>query len=86
MIDKADGQIRSWAVLIGINLYVNDRLLKGCVRDVEIVEQYLHISLNPSHLKIMKLTTTASSDKKTSQPQERPELLSIYQNVIESLQ
>lgn len=76
------------AFLIGINFYFPHRLeerncyknLKGCVQDINHVETYLKNTFNLTPDQIIKLTATASDNPK--QPQEPPELLPTYENIV----
>lgn len=76
------------ALLIGINFYFPHRLpdgncyknLKGCVQDINHVETYLKNTFNLSPDQIIKLTATASDNPE--QPQEPPELLPTYENIV----
>ena len=76
MTDNGDSQTRKWAVLIGINLYLNDKSLKGCSRDVETIEQYLRNGIRPDEINIVILTANASSDPRS--PRESPDQLPTY--------
>lgn len=76
------------ALLIGINFYFPHRLpegncyknLKGCVQDINHVETYLKNTFNLTPDQIIKLTATASDNPE--QPQEPPELLPTYENIV----
>ncbi|WP_027254639.1 caspase family protein [Planktothrix agardhii] len=76
------------ALLIGINFYFPHRLpegncyknLKGCVQDINHVETYLKNTFNLTPEQIIKLTATASDNPE--QPQEPPELLPTYENIV----
>jgi hypothetical protein len=76
------------ALLIGINFYFPHRLpegncyrnLKGCVQDINHVETYLKNTFNLTPDQIIKLTATASDNPE--QPQESPELLPTYENIV----
>ncbi|MEG4071382.1 caspase family protein [Microcoleus sp. Pol14C2] len=76
------------ALLIGINFYFPHRLpegnyyknLRGCVRDINNVETYLKDTFNLTPDQIIKLTATASDNP--NQPQEPPELLPTYENIV----
>lgn len=76
------------ALLIGINFYFPHRLpegncyknLKGCVPDINHVETYLKNTFNLTPDQIIKLTATASDNPE--QPQEPPELLPTYENIV----
>jgi hypothetical protein len=50
-----------WAVLIGIDYYENQPL-HGCVSDVKNVEQLLRDTLEPSRLRIQKITAEAPNE------------------------
>lgn len=77
-----------YALLIGINFYFPHRLpegnyyknLGGCVRDINHVETYLKDTFNLTSDRIIKLTATASDNP--NQPQEPPELLPTYENIV----
>ena len=77
-----------YALLIGINFYFPHRLpegnyyknLRGCVRDINNVETYLKDTFNLTPDRIIKLTATASDNP--NQPQEPPELLPTYENIV----
>ncbi|KAH0558764.1 hypothetical protein GP486_004595 [Trichoglossum hirsutum] len=73
--------ITHWALLIGINFYGRPEIsLRGCVRDVEHIEQYLRISL--PCVEIQTLTATAPSDPNSSRPAEGPDSWPTRENVI----
>lgn len=76
MTDNGDSQTRKWAVLIGINLYLNDKSLKGCSRDVGTIEQYLRNGIRPDETDIVTLTANASSESRS--PRESPDQLPTY--------
>ncbi|MEG4112471.1 MULTISPECIES: caspase family protein [unclassified Microcoleus] len=77
-----------YALLIGINFYFPHRLpegnyyknLRGCVPDINHVETYLKETFNLTPDQIIKLTATASDNP--NQPQEPPELLPTYENIV----
>lgn len=77
-----------YALLIGINFYFPHRLpegnyyknLGGCVQDINHVETYLKDTFNLTPDQIIKLTATASDNP--NQPQEPPELLPTYENIV----
>jgi Caspase domain len=77
-----------YALLIGINFYFPHRLpegncyknLGGCVQDINHVETYLKDTFNLTPDQIIKLTATASDNP--DQPQEPPELLPTYENIV----
>ncbi|MEG3862475.1 caspase family protein [Microcoleus sp. herbarium12] len=77
-----------YALLIGINFYFPHRLpegncyknLRGCVQDINHVETYLKDTFHLTPDQIIKLTATASDNP--DQPQEPPELLPTYENIV----
>lgn len=77
-----------YALLIGINFYFPHRLpegnyyknLRGCVPDINHVETYLKDTFNLTPDQIIKLTATPSDNP--NQPQEPPELLPTYENIV----
>ncbi|MEG3960390.1 caspase family protein [Microcoleus sp. herbarium2] len=76
-----------YAILIGINFYFPHNLpdgryknLQGCVQDINHVETYLKDTFNLTADQIIKLTATASENP--NQPQEPPELLPTYENIV----
>jgi hypothetical protein len=71
-----------WAVLIGINFYAEEPL-KGCVRDVENVEQYLKAGSTP--VTVVALTASTPPDQDPHHPPEQPNLWPTYENVISNL-
>lgn len=73
-----------YVILIGINVYrENDKVLKGCVRDVQEIKTYIEATLNPIHIRIF----TASPTEKESSPPlaEEPRLWPTYDNIVSSL-
>ncbi|MCJ1328908.1 hypothetical protein MMC10_005585 [Thelotrema lepadinum] len=74
---------RRWAILIGINLYINDRCLEGCARDVELAEHYLRTASWP--VDIVTFTATKLNDDAIRRPQEQAAALPTYENVTASL-
>lgn len=76
-----------YALLIGIDFYFPHELpdgrykkLRGCVRDINHIETYLKDTFNLTLDQIIKLTATASEN--SNQPQEPPELLPTYENIV----
>ena len=76
-----------YALLIGIDFYLPHDLpdgryknLRGCVQDINHVETYLKTTFNLTTDQIIKLTATASENP--NQPQEPPELLPTYENIV----
>ncbi|KAE8447332.1 hypothetical protein EG329_010890 [Mollisiaceae sp. DMI_Dod_QoI] len=83
MADEAGIPATHWAILIGINFYVDDQCLHGSVRDVEMVKQYLEAGPTPVDIAI--LTATTPSDPSSRRPIEDPDLWPTSKNVIASL-
>ena len=77
-----------YPLLIGIDFYFPHLLpegnyyknLRGCVQDINHVETYLKTTFNLTPDQIIKLTATASANP--NQPQEPPELLPTYENIV----
>jgi hypothetical protein len=72
-----------YAILIGINAYP-DHPLKGCVRDVQDIGDYLQGALNS--VQIYMLTATIGRDPETSRPTEDPMHWPTCDNVIAALE
>lgn len=81
-----------YALLIGINCYPPNKLpdggsyrsLKGCVRDINLIEGFLKGELDVPSEHILKLTSTASQQD-SSQPIESGDQLPTRQNIVNSL-
>ena len=76
-----DAATNHWAVLIGINFYENP--LKGCVRDVESIKQYLEAASTP--VNVYTFTASAPSDPNSRHPAEKPDSWPTFENVTSSL-
>ncbi|MEM6453241.1 MAG: caspase family protein, partial [Cyanobacteria bacterium P01_D01_bin.105] len=77
-----------YALLIGINHYIPNTLykdLRGCVRDIDLVDAYLKNSLGVPSSNIWKLTAPAPDDSALAdiRSAERPP---TYRNIVESFQ
>lgn len=72
-----------YAILIGINAYP-DRPLKGCVRDVQDIKDYLQGALNS--VQIQTLTATKSTDSESCLPMEDPMHWPTRDNVISAFE
>ncbi|KAK4170900.1 caspase domain-containing protein [Triangularia setosa] len=83
MANEAGNVPTHWAVLIGIDFYVQDRHLQGSVRDVETVKQYLEAGTTPVDIAI--LTAKAPSCPSSPRPVEEPALWPTYNNIIAKL-
>jgi hypothetical protein len=82
-MSEADGETNYWALLIGINFYLKDTPLQGCVRDVECIEQYLESLSIP--LNIDKFTASTPSEPDSRHPAETPDSWPTFENVTYSL-
>lgn len=81
--NEANSSAKHWAVLIGINFYVNDRCLRGSVRDVEMIIQYLEAGTTP--VDVALLTATTPSESGVTRPVEKPSLWPTRINVVSTL-
>ncbi len=89
-MNSAQGVVTSnfFALLIGIDCYLPNKLpegssyksLAGCVRDINHVESFLRNTLQVPEAQILKLT--ASNTDQSNQPQESPEHLPTYENIV----
>ncbi|MHC0068621.1 caspase family protein [Nostoc sp. UIC 10890] len=90
MISQSTSVTNYYALLIGINCYLPNKLaggysygnLAGCVQDVNKVEAYL-LNTVPK-IKIFKLTSSISNN--SILPKEPEELLPTYKNIINKIQ
>lgn len=84
----ANSTFKFFALLIGIDCYLPNTLpegssyksLTGCVRDINCIESYFRNTLQVPHAQILKLT--ASNIDGSKQPQEPPEHLPTYENIV----
>ncbi len=96
-MDRQQIVITHYAILIGINAYPKDSL-KGCVRDVREIEQYLKGTPKPPQIQVFTASSTKDLDSshqaenldssrasQSSGPIESPELWPTYGNVTSSL-
>jgi hypothetical protein len=74
---------KSWALLIGINFYVQEKCLSGCVRDVKSIASYLRAS--QKEVKITVLTATTPSITDSYYPAEDPAAWPTSKNIISFL-
>jgi Caspase domain len=76
-----------YALLIGVDCYLPNRLpdnsfypsLRGCVRDIAHVEEFLQRQLEIPPERILKLTATNTG---ATQPPERPDQWPTYENML----
>jgi hypothetical protein len=88
LIQPSTNTSKFFALLIGIDCYLPNTLpdgssyksLAGCVRDINHVESFLNKKLQVPQAQILKLT--ASNSERSNQPQEPPEQLPTYQNIV----
>ena len=84
-MDIKESPTKNWAILVGINFYVNDRPLKGCVRDVEAIEHYLSTGTGSNEVDVVTFIAGKSTDIDLQSSQEQPGQLPTYENVTNSL-
>ncbi|KAL9124340.1 MAG: hypothetical protein Q9217_006323 [Psora testacea] len=84
-MDRSCPKTNKWAVLIGINFYLKDKPLKGCVRDVEMIEHYLRAKSEPIDIDIIKFTITESPRVSHQGQPGYLNQLPTYENVVRSL-
>ena len=68
-----------FAVLIGIDFY-KDKPLHGCVRDTDLIQQYLESNATP--IQVRKLTASIPVDPNSLQPNGEPESWPTFENVL----
>ena len=77
---------KTYGLLIGVNHYQPNRFygdLKGCVRDINLVDSYLKKVLQIPPEDIRRLTTSAPEDGKLSRVREnQPDLEPTYKNIV----
>ncbi|KAG8525776.1 uncharacterized protein KY384_000536 [Bacidia gigantensis] len=69
----------TWAILIGINFYVQDRHLHGAVQDVRDMGAYLEA--NHEHVKLSILTASAPQNSNDKVPIEEPDAWPTFENI-----
>ncbi|MEG3863329.1 caspase family protein [Microcoleus sp. herbarium12] len=75
-----------YALLIGVDCYLPNQLyknLKGCVRDINLVADYLLKTLEIPFEQIFKLT---SPNPDTIEAIQTPDILPTYKNIVENFQ
>ncbi|KAK4233730.1 caspase domain-containing protein [Achaetomium macrosporum] len=85
MIETTEAAMTRRAVLIGINYYVKDRCLQGCVRDVTDIKHTLDNDNSPTSASILVLTATTPADQSSVRPLEEPTAWPTYDNVSKAL-
>jgi hypothetical protein len=85
MVDQPNSLENFYALLIGIDIYnENSRFtsLKGAVRDIKLVAEYLEKTLKLPPEKIFKLTSSNPESPSANQPIEPAEALPTYANIV----
>ena len=90
MTDEATQVPNLYALLIGVNCYMPNRLpdgsryksLSGCVRDIEAVEAFLKDVRKVPEAQILKLTASCDTEDETK-PVESPEQLPTRNNIVD---
>ncbi|MEG4076306.1 caspase family protein [Microcoleus sp. Pol14C2] len=87
MADQPEKRPNIHALLIGINYYKPNRLypnLKGCVRDINLVDDYLRRTLQIPAERIRKLTSPNREDSTLSEVRGgiEPDVLPTYENIV----
>ncbi|MEO1792045.1 MAG: caspase family protein [Cyanobacteria bacterium J06629_19] len=85
---QANGRSTIYALLIGINHYAPNSLysdLRGCVRDIDLVNTYLRGALNIPEQQIWKLTAPSPDDSALADLRSA-EKLPTYRNIVESFE
>lgn len=85
MTETTKAALTRWAVLIGINYYVKDRCLQGCVRDVTDIKHTLDNEKSPTSANVLVLTATTPPDQTSVRPLEESTAWPTYDNVIKAL-
>ena len=83
MADAAQASPGRWGILVGINFYVTDTCLEGCIQDVELAEHYFRTA--PWPMDIVTFTATKPVDEASKRPQESADALPTYENVNAAL-
>ncbi|MEG5043498.1 caspase family protein [Microcoleus sp. B4-C1] len=87
MADQPDQTPNIYALLIGIDYYKPNRLyknLKGCVRDINLVDDYLQRTLQIPAERIRKLTSPNREDSTLLEVRggTEPDVLPTYENIV----
>ncbi|KAM0522998.1 hypothetical protein ACHAPE_001489 [Trichoderma viride] len=83
MADSSSASRKHWAILVGIDYYIREKCLHGCVRDVFKVKEYLEAGPDP--VNIAMLTATTPSDPSSRLPLEDPPSWPTRANFTEQL-
>lgn len=81
----AQKRTKGWMILIGLNFYIRDRPLRGCVRDVEAIKQYIQVGHQTDDLDVSLLTATGPSATDPARPSEEGDRLPTHDNVVNCL-
>ncbi|MEG4805387.1 caspase family protein [Microcoleus sp. ARI1-B5] len=87
MADQPKQTLNIYALLIGIDYYKPNRFypnLKGCVRDINLVDDYLRRTLQIPAERVRKLTSPDREDSTLSQVRggNEPDVLPTYENIV----
>ncbi|RYP69872.1 hypothetical protein DL771_005815 [Monosporascus sp. 5C6A] len=74
-----------WVVLVGIDYYVKDRCLQGCVRDVTGIQHTLNQLKSPAPVNAFVFTATTPPDRSIGYPLEDSTAWPTYDNIIGAL-
>jgi hypothetical protein len=87
---------KRWAVLIGIDFYSEGDVrssvaksihnLRGCVRDILAVEEYLTANLLVEKRHIRKLTASTPDDVEQNTPEEDESEIPTYENMVKAIE
>ena len=79
---------KTYGLLIGVNHYQPNRFygdLKGCVRDINLVDSYLQKALQIPPEDIRRLTASAPEDSELSRARaDQPDLEPTYENIVQA--
>lgn len=84
---SANSQPNIYALLIGINHYVPNSLysdLRGCVRDIDLVNTYLSSALNVPEDRIWRLTAPNPDESYLEELRSATDKLPTYRNIVEA--
>jgi uncharacterized caspase-like protein len=83
VMNEENDMASHWAVLIGINFYLDLKHLQGCVRDVGHIKQYLETLLTPVH--VSTFTASVPVDLDSRYPAKELDSWPTFKNVTSRL-
>ncbi|KAL6825568.1 caspase domain-containing protein [Trichoderma sp. SZMC 28015] len=83
MADISSLPKKRWAILIGLDYYRHGECLRGCVRDVSKMKEYLEAGVDPVDITI--LTASAPDDSSSRLPSGNQDSWPTSSNVIKTL-